>query len=670
VRPATRVNSVTDVLLSTDPGVVFLLLGVWTWAGLKAAALPYAVHARGLRRRAGLVLTLTAAGLALVALRAALVVVLGQSGWWFVQEKVVLALPLLVVPAAATVVWTVPRLLRVRRAARAFPDVVPPSLRQEAGHPLMAWPVQLSALGALAGGIVLFFVSYPATAGSSFAVSVAVGLAALVGWQRLRARHTRLGGSVVFASRWSRRARSAGVMAGVVVAAVVGPLAALAIAAPTADAHADTGHGLADLGGGAVESTVPGVGVGELRGRFADGPVRRFTITARHAPLTRPDGSTVDALTYDGTVPGPELRVTEGDQVEVTLHNGDIADGVTIHWHGYDVPNGEDGVAGVTQDAVPVGGSFVYRFVARQVGTYWYHSHQSSYEQVAAGLFGVLIVAPKSAPPNTVDIAVPYHRDVAAATQSVSAGQLVRLRIVNADNDSVTAVLRGAVARLVAVDGTDLIGPTLVTNPALRIAAGGRADFEFTMPAGPVGLELHGRAALTLGAGGPPDDPVSIVDLMSYGTPGPTPFTDDFDREFTLVLDQKVARVAGVPMMAYTVNGNAYPEIPAQLVRFGDRVKFTIVSRGYGETHPIHPHGHHVLVLSRNGVRSTGSPLWMDTFEVRSGEVWEVAMRADNPGIWMDHCHNLRHAAEGMMFHLRYEGVSTPFRTAGMNHAE
>jgi FtsP/CotA-like multicopper oxidase with cupredoxin domain len=663
---------VTEVLLSSDPAVVFSLLGVWAWAGVKATALPYANDARTLRRRAGLVLTLVLIGLALAALRVALVVALGQSGWWFVQEKVVLALPLLLVPAAATVVWTGPRLLRLRRAARAFPEVVPPSLRQEAAHPLVAWPVQLTALGALAGAIVLFFVSYPATAGSSFAVSVAVGLAALVVWHRLRARHVRLGGSVVFPSRWSRRARSAGVMSGVVVAAVVCPLAALAVAAPAADAHADSGHGVVDLGGGAADnhSLGPVVGVDQVRGRFTDGPVRRFALTARHAAITRPDGSTVDALTYDGTVPGPELRVTEGDQVEVTLHNRDIAEGVTIHWHGYDVPNGEDGVAGVTQDAVPVGGTFVYRFIAEQVGTFWYHSHQSSYEQVGAGLFGVLVVEAKDAPPDTVDIAVPYHRDLAATTQSVATGQTVRVRVVNAANESVTAALRGVEAKLVAIDGTDLVGPAPVRNPGLRIAAGGRADFEFTMPDGPVALEFGGSARLTLGRGAPPDDPVSTVDPLSYGTPGPTPLPGRFDREFTLVLDQKVARVAGVPMMAYTVNGNAYPEIPAQLVRYGELVRFTIVSRGYGEAHPIHPHGHHVLVLSRNGVPATGSPLWMDTFEVRPGEVWQVALRADNPGIWMDHCHNLRHAAEGMMFHLRYEGITTPYRMAGVNHAE
>ena len=93
-------------------------------------------------------------------------------------------------------------------------------------------------------------------------------------------------------------------------------------------------------------------------------------------------------------MPGPELRVKEGDLVEVTLVNEDVEQGVTIHWHGVDVPNAEDGVAGVTQDAVLPGERHVYRFRVDQVGTFWYHSHQISAKQVRRGLFGALVIEP------------------------------------------------------------------------------------------------------------------------------------------------------------------------------------------------------------------------------------------------------------------------------------
>ena len=67
-------------------------------------------------------------------------------------------------------------------------------------------------------------------------------------------------------------------------------------------------------------------------------------------------------------------------------------------------------------------------------------------------------------------------------------------------------------------------------------------------------------------------------------------------------------------------------------------------------------------MLSRNGKDVTGSPWWFDSLEVQKGETFEIAFVADNPGIWMDHCHNLKHAAQGMVTHLMYEGVTTPYK--------
>ncbi len=95
----------------------------------------------------------------------------------------------------------------------------------------------------------------------------------------------------------------------------------------------------------------------------------------------------------------------------------------------------------------------------------------------------------------------------------------------------------------------------------------------------------------------------------------------------------------------------------------GDTVRVRLVNRSF-ETHPMHPHGHSVRVLSVDG-RCPPQPLWLDTFDVGPGEVWEVALYADNPGIWMDHCHNLEHAALGMVTHLAYRGVATPFDHGG-----
>jgi FtsP/CotA-like multicopper oxidase with cupredoxin domain len=148
---------------------------------------------------------------------------------------------------------------------------------------------------------------------------------------------------------------------------------------------------------------------------------------------------------------------------------------------------------------------------------------------------------------------------------------------------------------------------------------------------------------------------------MTYGAPQPVPdIMGEYDVSTTIVLDRLPRVVHGRPALAQTVDGRVYPDIPPIMVAEGDLVRMRVVNRSF-ETHPMHPHGHHVLVLSVNGRAPTGSPIWLDTFDVQPGEVWEVALRADNPGIWMDHCHNLEHATAGMMFHLAYSGVSTPF---------
>ena len=152
------------------------------------------------------------------------------------------------------------------------------------------------------------------------------------------------------------------------------------------------------------------------------------------------------------------------------------------------------------------------------------------------------------------------------------------------------------------------------------------------------------------------------LDLLTYGTPAAVPGITgaDVTREATLVLDRQFRFLNGIPTLAQTVNGEVHPFVPPIVVREGDLLRLTVVNRS-GETHPMHPHGHRVLVESRNGEPVRGSPLWLDTFDVQPGEVWTVLLRADNPGIWMAHCHNLEHATQGMVVHLVYEGVSTPY---------
>ena len=123
-----------------------------------------------------------------------------------------------------------------------------------------------------------------------------------------------------------------------------------------------------------------------------------ITLTASEFDHELMPGVDVRVWGYNGSMPGPEIRVTEGDTVRVTLRN-ELPVPTTIHWHGLNVPNAMDGVAGLNQAPVDPGQEFVYEFVATPAGTRWYHSHTDPAFQVAMGLYGAFIVEPRQPGP-------------------------------------------------------------------------------------------------------------------------------------------------------------------------------------------------------------------------------------------------------------------------------
>ncbi|WP_240942611.1 multicopper oxidase family protein [Planosporangium thailandense] len=652
-------------------------VATWSAAGVTAAV-----------RRARLALHLLVAAVLVTLARVATVAVLASHGWWFVQEKVLLGLPMLAAAGVVAVSTAGRRLFAARRA---------PSEGTSASG--VVW-LLTTAYAALAGLLVSFLAGYPLT-GSTALIAV----------------------SLVCAG---------GLLTARVVAAPVDATDATDDAGiePTPAPHGKSGFSrrrFISLAGGAVVVGAGGTGVGllfmpaesvatgggprrssgsraavsvaDLRGAGTPAPggsKRQYELTALTATVRLPSGREVEAWTYNGQVPGPAVTATEGDLIEVTLRNADIQDGVTLHWHGYDVPCGDDGAPGVTQHVVAPGEEFVYHFRADQVGTYWYHTHQASDRGVRKGLYGTLVVTPRdtqqadgAAPAKQLDLTLPVHTfdgTVVIAGQdgrtehTAPAGTPVRLRLINTDSDPHRFALAGTPFRVAAVDGRDLHQPGEARDAGLRLPAGGRYDLIFAMPDTPVALVVDndhdGGVRLRPGGAAAGEDPTVAdtsgwpeLDLMRYGEPAAVPFdAGKADRHFTIVLDRGVAMVDGAPAFAQTVNGRGHPSIPDQLVTEGDIVRFTVVNRS-PETHPWHLHGHPVLIVSRDGKRSSGSPLWVDTFDVRPGQVWEVAFKATNPGIWMNHCHNLPHAHQGMMLRLRYDGVTTPFAGSHTTHA-
>ena len=139
------------------------------------------------------------------------------------------------------------------------------------------------------------------------------------------------------------------------------------------------------------------------------------------------------------------------------------------------MPNAADGVAGITQDAVPVGGRHVYRFEATDAGTYWYHSHQVSHEQVVRGLLGAIVIESAEPPAVTSDVDVTALLHVYGGQHTLNGrvedehvaaepGSTVRVRVINTDQGT-AAVWSDAPYRVLAIDGHDVNGPTDVERP-------------------------------------------------------------------------------------------------------------------------------------------------------------------------------------------------------------
>ncbi len=444
--------------------------------------------------------------------------------------------------------------------------------------------------------------------------------------------------------------------------------------------------------------------------------VDHFTLTAEAATLTLNNGVKMPAWTFNGTAPGPVLRVKQGDLVDVKLVNH-LPFGVSIHWHGINLANAADGVAGLTQDAVKPGQTYEYRFIPPDAGTYWYHSHQFSDAETSNGLFGILIVDPATPSPVHVDVDTQvalhtwtdangqaiYTMDTADSTgdatlsaagaliRRAKPGQWVRLRIVNTNEtpsgrpELVTLV--GARFQVISLDGHDLNNPGWLQNTPLPIGSAQRYDILFQIPTkGSVGLVMTGDTD--------PNTPISYrnapamlftplsnvdirqgmlpktlpgvgkwFDLTTYGSPTTASITPSshFDIEYTMTLGfQQMGLSLGRPAPVYTINGKVAPYTDMLMVKEGQLVELHIVNTT-DLFHPIHIHGHTFTVLSKNGHPLTGSPVHVDTILIGPHETWDVAFLANNPGLWMLHCHNFQHADFGMDMMVNYDGVYTPY---------
>lgn len=236
--------------------------------------------------------------------------------------------------------------------------------------------------------------------------------------------------------------------------------------------------------------------------------VKVFELTARPVLWNILDDVTVTAWTYNGTVPGPLIRVTEGDQVRVVFTN-ELPEATTVHFHGNTLINVMDGVPNVTQNPIEPGETFTYEFTAGPSGTFWYHSHLDTDIQIGLGLYAPLIIDPVEpatpAPDVDVTLMLSEWRVVDGQTFpampmagaepnyftingrsfpltepiNVQVGQRVRIRFINAGQFVHPMHTHGTSFQIVATDGHPVPDIAQLTKDTVAVSPGERYDIEF-----------------------------------------------------------------------------------------------------------------------------------------------------------------------------------------------
>ena len=429
-------------------------------------------------------------------------------------------------------------------------------------------------------------------------------------------------------------------------------------------------------------------------------------------------GSIASTWGYSDAVPGKLLRARAGDLVEVTLDNA-LPEATSIHWHGLAIINSMDGVPGLTQSDIKPGASFTYRFVVPDPGTYWFHPHHGL--QLDRGLYAPLIIDDPdddvdadaeyvvvlddwldgvgTTPEQELariqemgtmmgsmnspgdmggmsmatspllggdagDAVYPHHLingralgDPLTFEPRPSAGDRVRLRIINAGSDTAYSVAIGG--HRMTVTHTDGFPVDPVEVDAFVIGMGERYDVTIDVRSGAWPLialaegkntraaaVLRTRDAQTQAA---PDLSASISELdgtwLRYA---------DLRATDRVMLDlpneiptRSVKLTGGMSGFDWAFDGRPFGEHEPIEVDEGEWLTLAIENTT-SMWHPIHLHGHTPQLTA-----PTGGPR-KDTVNILPGETVQLTLQADNPGQWMLHCHNAYHLEAGMATVLSY----------------
>ena len=439
-----------------------------------------------------------------------------------------------------------------------------------------------------------------------------------------------------------------------------------------------------------------------------------LTAVPARLPIVGAPHPKTDVWCYNGRVPGPEIRLPQGQPIRITVENK-LAEDTTVHWHGIRLPIAMDGVPGLTQRAIGPGESFTYEFTPPDAGTFWYHPHADSLQQLGRGMAGALIVEEPESVQVDRDVLwmladwrlrsntqiAPGFGNVMEAGMSgrvgntvtlngavsegepVRAGERIRLRLINGALARIMALrFEGHRPVVVAIDGQpcdphEVEGGRVLLGPAMRVdvmldmqGEPGRRyrvvdDFYDGLAYRLTQLVYEKRSPVRAH---PLDAPITLP-----RNPVPEPDLATAERHELKLQGGMMGGGAmagmggtGMPDMgmpgvdhgaSWAINGTSmtgdgHAGMPPLLTLQRGRSHVLTMRNDTAWWHPMHLHGYSFRVETRNGA-PVPHRQWADTVLIPPKQAVDIAFVADNPGDWMLHCHVADHQMSGMMTILR-----------------
>ena len=375
---------------------------------------------------------------------------------------------------------------------------------------------------------------------------------------------------------------------------------------------------------------------------------------------------------------GMPIILDKGKEATIKVSNKSSTT-TNVHWHGLSIPNNQDGPDITLNNK----GEKTFKITPKESGTFWVHSHYRPVEtQVTKGMYAPIIIRTETdkkydldevimlgdiqesneqnstmAGMNMDDMDMSGSASITdtingkkiASNLKIEGGQIGKLRFINASANNFKTIKFPFKVRVIAKDGYNLEQAYETQN--FNIAPGQRLDVEVVL----TGKESKtytikdGNAKVKLIYKGN-DKSKAISPFIPLKADNLEKYVSDKAPDISMKLTEEMEMNGSEMKMREMINGEVFPNTETFNVKVGQvyKVRFENADKMAGMSHPMHIHGAHFQIISKNG-HPTNDTTWYDTYPMDQGIKTDIAIKFDEPGVWMVHCHILNHEDNGMM---------------------